>query len=181
MSFGFSMGDFITVIELANKIRKVFVDATSQFKAISDEVRSLSIILLDVEVVLSDRKLRNEQEAQLKQIEGGCRNVLDQLEHTLDEYNELKSDHGGVSKRVKRIWKKLKWEPEDIKQLRSHISTNIGLLNAFTSGLNRDNVVRLVQSQEDQSCQTILDWITPIDYALQQSDLISRRQAGTGQ
>jgi hypothetical protein len=39
----------------------------------------------------------------------------------------------------------------------------------------------LVQNQEDQSRQAILDWITPIDYAPQQSDFISRRQAGTGQ
>jgi Cdc6-like AAA superfamily ATPase len=38
-----------------------------------------------------------------------------------------------------------------------------------------------VQNQEDQGRQNILDWITPIDYALQQSDFISRRQAGTGQ
>jgi hypothetical protein len=37
MSFGFGMGDFIAVLELANKIRKEFADATSQFKAISDE------------------------------------------------------------------------------------------------------------------------------------------------
>lgn len=37
MSFGFSIGDFIAVIELANKIRKEFVDAPSQFKDISDE------------------------------------------------------------------------------------------------------------------------------------------------
>ena len=37
MSFGFSIGDFITVIELANKIRKAFVGAPSQFKNISDE------------------------------------------------------------------------------------------------------------------------------------------------
>jgi hypothetical protein len=79
------------------------------------------------------------------------------------------------------MWKRLKWEPEDIRQLRSRISTNIGLLNAFTSRLTRDNVVTLVRSQEDQDRQTILDWITPIDYALQQSNFISRRQAGTGQ
>jgi hypothetical protein len=79
------------------------------------------------------------------------------------------------------VWKRLKWEPEDIKQLRSRISTNIGLLNAFTSRLTRDNVVTLVRRQEDQGRYTILDWITPIDYALQQSDLTSRRQAGTGQ
>jgi hypothetical protein len=37
MSFGFSVGDFITAIELASKIRKAFVDAQNQFKAISDE------------------------------------------------------------------------------------------------------------------------------------------------
>jgi hypothetical protein len=37
MSFGFSIGDFIAVYQLASKIRKEFVDAPSQFKAISDE------------------------------------------------------------------------------------------------------------------------------------------------
>lgn len=37
MSFGFSIGDFIAAIGLANRIRKEFVDAPSQFKAISDE------------------------------------------------------------------------------------------------------------------------------------------------
>lgn len=37
MSFGFSIGDFIAAIELANRIRKDFVDAPSQFKDISDE------------------------------------------------------------------------------------------------------------------------------------------------
>lgn len=37
MSFGFSISDFITVIETANKIRKEFVEAPAQFKAISEE------------------------------------------------------------------------------------------------------------------------------------------------
>ena len=37
MSFGFSVGDFITVLQLASNIRKQFVDAPSQFKQISEE------------------------------------------------------------------------------------------------------------------------------------------------
>jgi hypothetical protein len=37
MSFGFGVSDFIATIELANKIRKEFVNAPSQFKGISDE------------------------------------------------------------------------------------------------------------------------------------------------
>jgi len=38
MSFGFSIGDFIMAIELANRIRKEFAGAPSQFKEISDEL-----------------------------------------------------------------------------------------------------------------------------------------------
>ena len=37
MSFGFSIGDFVQAIELANRVRKEFVDAPSQFKGISHE------------------------------------------------------------------------------------------------------------------------------------------------
>lgn len=45
MSFGFSIGDFIAVIEHAKRIRKDFVDAPSQFKAISDEYVVQAILL----------------------------------------------------------------------------------------------------------------------------------------
>jgi hypothetical protein len=79
------------------------------------------------------------------------------------------------------VWKRLKWDPDDVNELRIRISTNIGFFNAFNGQLTRDNVVKLVRHQEDQGRQTILDWITPIDFASQQNDFITRRQAGTGQ
>ena len=41
MSFGFSVGDFLGAITLANKIRKEFVGAPAQFKALSDECVAL--------------------------------------------------------------------------------------------------------------------------------------------
>jgi hypothetical protein len=37
MSFGFSEGDFVAVLQLANNIQRQFGEAPSQFKAISDE------------------------------------------------------------------------------------------------------------------------------------------------
>ena len=46
-------------------------------------------------------------------------------------------------------------------------------------------VDRLNQRQDNRECheehQAIVDWLTSIDYAAQQSDFISRRQGGTGQ
>jgi hypothetical protein len=37
MSFGFGVGDFITVLQLADKIRARFVDAPSQLRELSNE------------------------------------------------------------------------------------------------------------------------------------------------
>jgi hypothetical protein len=37
MSFGFGVGDFLAVIEIAHRIRKEFVEAPVQFKAIAEE------------------------------------------------------------------------------------------------------------------------------------------------
>lgn len=42
MSFGFSVGDFLAVIELANKIRRDFVGAPKQFQDISMEYALLA-------------------------------------------------------------------------------------------------------------------------------------------
>jgi hypothetical protein len=49
----------------------------------------------------------------------------------------------------------------------------------------KDEVERLHKRQDwrerHEEDQVILDWLTPIDYAAQQSDFIGRRQEGTGQ
>jgi Cdc6-like AAA superfamily ATPase len=42
-------------------------------------------------------------------------------------------------------------------------------------------IERLRKREESQEHNTILNWLFPIDYATRQRDLISRRQAGTGQ
>jgi hypothetical protein len=41
MSFGFSVGDFITVLDHANNVRLKFVGAPAQFKALSDEYSAI--------------------------------------------------------------------------------------------------------------------------------------------
>ena len=48
--------------------------------------------------------------------------------------------------------------------------------------LGIENVVnKLYNRQLDQEHHDILDWLTPIDYASQQNDYLTRRQPGTGQ
>jgi Cdc6-like AAA superfamily ATPase len=79
------------------------------------------------------------------------------------------------------VWKRVKWEPDDIKEFRSRITANITLLNAFNGRITKDNTVKLVRYQDNQERRVIIDWLTPIDYSTQQNDFISRQQEGTGQ
>lgn len=50
----------------------------------------------------------------------------------------------------------------------------------FNDGLDRLKC-RDDHREASEEHKTVLDWLTPIDYASQQSDFISRRQPGTGQ
>lgn len=106
----------------------------------------------------------------------------------LDKNSELISDRRTVGVRLKRVWKRFQWKQEEIDELRRRINMNIDSLNTFNGQITRvngkvtrDNVVKLLQHQEDYDRQNVLDWITPINYALVQNDLIAQRQAGTGQ
>jgi hypothetical protein len=58
MSLGFSVGDFIIVFQLASQIRKRFVDAPEQFKAISEELSHLDMKVVDR---YTDYSLRQRQ------------------------------------------------------------------------------------------------------------------------
>jgi Cdc6-like AAA superfamily ATPase len=153
----------------------------SPLTIILNRVRNLSIVLQDADVAFPNRELNNDQKRGLEDIDKGCRNVLNELQQILDKNSELSSESGSVGKRIKRVWKRLNWKLEDIDELRSRISTNIGFLTAFNGRLTRDNVVKLVRHQENQEWQAILNWLTQIDFVSQQNDFITRRQEGTGQ
>ena len=108
-------------------------------------VRSLSIILEDVKVVLPQRDLASEQRKELVDILLGCYNVLNTLKETLDKYQELDSDPKcsdpkSFGFKFRRAWKRLRLEPEDIKELRSRITSNITLWNTFNGQLTRSFV-----------------------------------------
>ncbi|TGO37978.1 hypothetical protein BHYA_0084g00080 [Botrytis hyacinthi] len=190
MSFGFGIGDILAVIELAKRIRKDFVDAPSQFRDISLEVRSLSIVLQDIEDELSLPDLNAKQKSELKGIIVGCRDVLEKLQRTLSTYGEFRSDSRGC--KAKRIWKRFKWEPDDIKELRSRVTANVTFLNALRGKYTNETLHDIKNSadqfherQDDRELNkkylAILNWLTPINHASQQHDYITQRQVDTGE
>jgi hypothetical protein len=89
------------------------------------------------------------------------------LERILGQYSELESQQIGTDRRVKRAWKRLSLESEDIHNLRSRVNDHISLLTAFNSQYARDDATKLMGYQERQA---ILEWLTPVDSASQQNE-----------
>lgn len=84
-------------------------------------VRNLAIVVQDAEVVASECELNERQKMILRDITGSCHNVLLDLRKILDKYGNLQTRGGTFGNRVKRVWKRLDFEPEDIRQLRDRL------------------------------------------------------------
>ena len=100
-----------------------------------NRVRSLSIILQDVEVVVPQRDLTSLQKTDLEEIVQRCGNVLEELGKTLDKYQELDSSSKSLGGKSRRVWKRLTWDQEEIDRARSRITSNVMLLNTLLGQL----------------------------------------------
>ena len=141
----------------------------------------------------------------MKQVSGGCLHALSELEKKLDEYQVLESgtqSTNNVKGKVRRVWKRIKWDPGEINTYRQLIASNfmafdilLGRINRlvfsvlFYNSLSRssnltlavkEGVDQINQRQDDHRRQAILDWLAPINFAVQQSEILRRRQDGTG-
>ncbi|KAF4983537.1 hypothetical protein FZEAL_1072 [Fusarium zealandicum] len=187
MSFGFSIGDFVAVGQLAHKIRKDFGGAPSQFKSLADETKTLSMVLQDVDVTIADSDLSAQQETNLQQAGETCQRVLEDLQRLGDKFSDMDSTQSGTRKSSRRVWKRLKWEPEEARELRDRISSSVTMLTTLMNQVSAETTMAvkkgvddLNQHQDSQKRLEILDWLSPIDYAAQQQDNLKHRQEGTG-
>ncbi|KAL7781736.1 ankyrin repeat-containing domain protein [Trichoderma afarasin] len=177
MSLGFEI-DFLAVIGLVNQVRKSFAGAPEQFRAISDDIRGFSIVLQDIEAICTE--LDPEQSQEYQSVVASCKHLLEQLKKTLEEYAGV-AEAGKTGKKttIKRIWKRLKWEPDDIRDIRSQISIKITTLKSLNDQVTSHNITKLVRHQEDTEREATIKWASDINYVAQQNDIVLRCQIGS--
>ncbi|KAH7310535.1 ankyrin repeat-containing domain protein [Stachybotrys elegans] len=175
MSFGFSVGDFLAVLTLANKIRKDFSGAPAQFKDIAQDVRSLTIVIQDANAHVD--QMSESQAANFQEILSACYTLLQRLRDVLVNCSIVAEPQKG--KKTTRLWKRLRWRPEEIAELRSQITSKITLLNAYNDQATSHNVAKLVQHSDDKTRRALLEWVSSVDYITQQNYLTGRLQIGS--
>ncbi len=156
MSLGVSVSDFATIVQLSGKVRKQFVNAPEEFKALQDElviaiivwriswltinrIKGLSNVLRnfeDSEDLVSAQDLDSDRQSRLEDAIKGCTEVLQDLNKVAEKYSKLDKAQGKFNK-IQRIWKRLEWEPQDVNQVRSRLTSNILILDATYNDLLR--------------------------------------------
>ncbi|MCJ1288205.1 hypothetical protein MMC26_007560 [Xylographa opegraphella] len=126
MSFGFGVGDFVQLGQLAWTVYKACKEAPESFGNISQEVLSLHAVLREFDESFTGHELTPSREAGLKCIVNGCHKVLTDLETLVNKYESLGTQS-------KRTWDRMGWGFQDVTELRTRLTSNTVLLTAFMS------------------------------------------------
>ena len=122
---GYSLGDIIAVSRLAFKVYTAYKDAPSDYRNISDEVKSLQIIIDKAAKHFQGTTLSDNNQQEGQEILKGCQNILEDLDCLIKKYNSI------ASARTGQAFRRIKLGVEDIATLRARLTSNTILLNGF--------------------------------------------------
>ncbi|KIW74336.1 hypothetical protein Z517_12276 [Fonsecaea pedrosoi CBS 271.37] len=128
MSFGFSLGDLVTVPQFAWNVYHTCKKSPSEARVIASELFTLCGILQ----TLGDgrahymRTLAENERVRLLSAYNVCRDVLEEVSATLRRHSELSKDNP-------HLFARLKWGAEDVPALRLRIISSTSLLTAIQS------------------------------------------------
>ncbi|KAJ5168924.1 uncharacterized protein N7482_004518 [Penicillium canariense] len=196
-AFGFSIGDFLAILQLAKETRKRFIDAPSQFKAISDDVKCLSNVLRDIEDIEPEKSLSDQQKQTLNDTSQHCRDILKDLNKILESFQDLTPNEPRTHKwkqKFQQVVKRLEWDQAEIDAFRPRLAGITAAFGLLLNGIQikkleagkeqwditQRGVTQLVQHEEDKRRQEVLHWLSPTNHANKQADFISHVQQGTG-
>ncbi|CAG8895583.1 unnamed protein product [Penicillium egyptiacum] len=180
MSFGFSIGDFLAVLQLANDLGGRFAQAPREYKAIKDEVESLIFALNRING-FNEEEFDDQQKDGVNQVIQSCDIVLQDLDSRLQKFHVLAEDSTpDWAGKVRQAWKRIRWNQAEINNFRSRIVSNISLLNLIIGNTNQHGIQTLTQRQENHERNKVLTWLSPVSPSLRQSEVFNSHQKGTG-
>ncbi|TVY48241.1 hypothetical protein LCER1_G008284 [Lachnellula cervina] len=169
MSFGYSVGDFMLLTQLAYRVVHNARKACGAHNDLAREIGSLYIVLgrVEVEVCKPDSILNNNEDnrrSELERLARHCKRVLRVLEQILDKYNALSEEKRSVTK----LWQKVKFgngEMLDLGKIRAELATHTQALNLFLNLLSIGSQGKMEKymdshGEELRDIKHSLHWVT---------------------
>jgi hypothetical protein len=98
-------------------------------------LKGLSHVLEDIEDVLSEEELDPRRDDNMRGILTACHSLFNDIALFVDKNSVVESKQSTTSSKARRVWKRLKWDPNDVNELRARISSQVAVLHAFVSNI----------------------------------------------
>ena len=161
MSFGFSIGDFITVSQLAWQVYESCREAPKEFQELSAEIQALHDVLLDLEACATtsntDPALRTRLQARTKGAEA-----------VLLEIRELLRKRVALSTKRLQVLDRLRWSRQKVMSLRIRLIYESNLLLSCYHSHARYDQLDTVKSIKKETNATIQGFAFPEPSNLEQ-------------
>ena len=125
MSFGFGVGDILTISKLAVAVWTAYKDASNNYKHIIEEVKSLQIVIDRAAQHFGGTALSDNDRQQGQEVLKGCQSILEDLNSLLEKYKSL------ASANASQVFQRVKLGTDDITTLRVRLISNTRLLSSF--------------------------------------------------
>lgn len=154
MSFGFSVGDFVLLVQLAFRTVDNARKACGEHNELTHETSRLHAVLQRVQQEASKpespiNRPGDSYREELASIASGCRRVLNSMDKILEKYNALSNQE----KSVRKLWQKVRfgnWQIVDIRDLRLKITYYTSALSLFLNMVSAGSIGR-VEKQMDEA------------------------------
>jgi hypothetical protein len=143
MSFGFSLGDFVTLSKLVSDVVKGTREACGTHDELTREVSSLEVVLqrLENEAAKPQSILNSGDDNRMEELAtlaSHCYSVLNVLKKIVDKYNGLSAEKKSVTK----FFKKVQFgngEMQDLSKIRSELAAHTSSINLHLNLLSLDS------------------------------------------
>ncbi|KAN0101440.1 hypothetical protein V8E51_011950 [Hyaloscypha variabilis] len=141
MSFGYSVGDFVAIGQLAWTVYKSCKGAPGEFQELARELSSLHTILHELEDdAKTPTSLLNRRGAERKpELEV----LLANLSTTLNQVDDIVKRYHSLGRDQKKTWDRVKFATKDLADLRSKLQLHITGINLFISSLSAGSLARI--------------------------------------
>lgn len=112
-------------------------DCTGEYKSLTSDARQLTNLLEDIQDKFN--KIPKTKLSQFQDAYESCIDVLQELDNVLEHYNSLDT-------KTKRVWDRIKWDPEKFKTLRSRLVASVSMLNVFYTSMLHDSQVLILEA-----------------------------------
>jgi len=141
MSFGYSVGDFLAILQLTKHIVEACRDGPPEFHELNREIKSFEIVVqrISTDAKNPQSRLNRKGTARKKdfdQIVANCKITMEEIRKFVDNHSAIDGSGGGAAGAVRKVWDSYQVGSEDLNNMRGKLIFWISCIDSFLNSLD---------------------------------------------